>query len=70
MNRNGQTSFDSVEDAYCKELTDDMITELKRSLKQVNLETFTFALYTCIIFNIALPRNKDDEDYVENTKHP
>lgn len=67
---NGQEPFSTVDEAYCKDLENDMRVELKAALKRVNQDLLSLALYSCIVFKLAVPKNRNDEDYVNDVKFP
>jgi hypothetical protein len=70
MRTNGQEPFSTVDEAYCKDLEDDMRVELKAALKHINQSMLSLALYACIVFKLALRKNKDDEDYIDDVRFP
>lgn len=70
MVTNGQEPFSTVDEAYCKDLENDMRMELKAALKHMNQDMLSLALYTCIMLKLVVPKNRDDEDYVDDVRFP
>jgi hypothetical protein len=68
--RNDQDPFATAEEAQCVPLGEQLQADLNIALRQFNVDAFLLALYACITFQIISPKDKNDEDYVDNAKFP
>lgn len=53
---------------YKEPLTDEQKQGLEAVLKHMNLPVFLTELYECIVMQLTVRQNPNDEDYVDNTK--
>ena len=59
-----QDPFDAVEEKY--HVTVPQKEPLVRCLHHINTEHFLTQLYNCIVLQLTIPQNPNDEEYLEN----
>ena len=63
-----QDPFDAVEEKYRVPVPER--EPLVRCLQHVNTEHFLTQLYNCIVLQLTVPQNPNDEAYVDNKDNP
>jgi hypothetical protein len=64
-----QDAFEDVSEEYHVPLDQDALPALHHALHNLNIDRFVSELYECILLNINIQQNHNDEDFQDNTEY-